>query len=168
MDNREVVKTFALKREHEVLISSVKNPCHIEVQLDANHLKLEQLMDKLEAKYNGFGASDFNMSDEYILTHRLCAATFSDNNWHRCRMVELNGDLVSVYYLDYGGEAQVPKDKIKFLYKDFDMPCQAVKAKFNNIKWNPKWNKDEESRKEIINYLLKRVMGKNLRAKIGK
>ena len=30
------------------------------------------------------------------------------------------------------------------------------------------WNKDEESRKEIINYLLKRVMGKNLRAKIGK
>ena len=167
LHNTEVLKAFAQKREHEVIVSSVCNPCNIEVQLVANRFKLEKLMEKLQKKYNGLDTLDLRIPDDYILTHRLCAAPSIDNNWYRCRIVELNGDSVTVFYLDYGDEARVRKNKLKFLCKEFDMPCQAVKAKFANIKYNPKWNKYEESKQQIINYLLQIVKGKNLRAKIG-
>ncbi len=46
------------------------------------------------------------------------------------------------------------------------MPCQAIKARFSNIKYDKKWEIKEEKEK-IINYLLNRTSNKILKAKIG-
>ena len=60
------------------------------------------------------------------------------------------------------------KKIIKFLYKDFNIPLQAVKARFANIKISKHWTENEDSKIQITNYLLARVMNKPLIAKIGK
>jgi hypothetical protein len=56
---------------------------------------------------------------EYITPTRLCAAIFPvDNNWHRCRIVEIaptNENLVLVNFIDYGGDSYVKK----FIYLFF-------------------------------------------------
>jgi hypothetical protein len=43
------------------------------------------------------------------------------------------------------------------------LPLQAIKAKFANIKFNPK---NEEQKIQVTNYLLNKVMNKPLIAKI--
>jgi len=107
LTNTEILKLMALKTEHKILISNAIHPNLIEIQLYSQGPKLEKLMDDLEARYTGFGASDFNMPETYMLSHRLCAAIYrGDGNWHRCRIVDKNRDLsiVLVHFVDYGGE----------------------------------------------------------------
>ena len=56
----------------------------------------------------------------------------------------------------------------KFLKNEFDMPLQAIKAKFANIKFNPDWTKNEDNKIRVTNYLLNKVMNKPLIATIGR
>lgn len=106
------------------------------------------------------------MPKGYIEHGHLCAAIFpNDNNYHRCRITGIynESNSVRVSYIDYGGDAVVKMNEIKFLSSNFAyLPIQAVNARFANI--NPplknKWTSC------IINYLLNRVAGKTLLADV--
>ena len=84
MTNIDVLKQMSLKREHKILVSNAIHPNLIEIQLYSQGPKLEKLMDDLETRYTGFGASDFDMPEQKMTNNRLCAAIYrGDGNWHR-------------------------------------------------------------------------------------
>jgi hypothetical protein len=166
LDAKEIFKTIALKSTHNIIVSNVKNPCDIQIQLVDNQKELGDLMDDLEELYCGIGASFYNMPIEFVQHGHLCAAIYTgDQNWHRCRIIGFDTakKLVRVAYIDYGGEEYVPLKNVKFLSRKFaNLPIQAINAKFANIKASREntWPKD------TINYLLNRVMGKVFQANI--
>lgn len=162
----EVLATLAKKPTHKIIVSNVKDPSNIQFQLADNVPALNKLMDDLEKVYYGIGTTSYNMPLDYVKLGRVCVALFSgDENWHRCRIVEVNSDrkLARVMFIDYGGDEWVQANKLKFLAKEFKyLPVQAIDGHFAGITKpaSGHWNK------ETVNYLLNRVMGKTLEATI--
>ncbi len=168
LNSIDVLKQFASKKTHQIVVSNVNNPCEIQIQLAENVNALNKLMEELELVYCGIGASNYNMPLEYIEHGHLCAAIYpGDMNWHRCRIIGVfpENKKVRVSYVDYGGDSLVDLENVKFLSSEFAyLPVQAVNAKFANIANVNK--KKTDWRKDTINYLLNRVTGKILTAEI--
>lgn len=165
IDSMSVLKKLASKKTHKIIVSNVADPSCIQIQLVENTYGLNKLMDDLEEVYCGLGASNFNMPMDYILHGHLCAAIYpGDKNWHRCRITGVFRETqqARVAFIDYGGDSLVPISGLKFLSSQFCyLPVQAVNARFFNIKkTGKKWPRD------IINYLLNRVVGKELTAEV--
>lgn len=162
----ELHKILLSKREHKVIVSNVIDPCNFQIQLVENNESLEELMDKLERVYYNVGSGYYDMPEEYVQVGKLCVAVFEmDKNWHRCRIsaVDYEKKEATVEFIDYGGESIVPMNSLKFLLKEFNyLPQQAIDACFFNIRARPKqlWRKD------VINYLINRLINKVLDAKI--
>lgn len=123
-------------------------------------------MDNLEKVYYGVGSGYYDMPENYVVMGKLCVAVFEmDNNWHRCRIigVDLNKKKARVDFIDYGGDAVVPINGLKFLLKEFSfMPPQAIDSCFSRIRSRP----DELWRKDTVNYMLNRLMNKKLKSKV--
>ena len=166
MDPNEILRSFAEKSTHRIIISNVINPTNFQIQLVDNGRALDSLMDELEKLYYGIGASHYNMPPEYIQHDRLCAAVFDgDKNWHRCRITGYYKEQKSarVQFIDYGGSSTVSINDIKFLAKQFDkLPIQAVNARLHNLAPPvlDTWHKN------IVDYMLSRVKGKVFSANI--
>ena len=83
ISKHELLLQLASRDTHAVIVSHVKTPCNIQIQLSANVDSLNKLMDELETAYHGIGSTLYTMPDEYMSNGRLCAGIFpSDNNWH--------------------------------------------------------------------------------------
>lgn len=166
MDPNEILKSFAEKSTHRIIISNVTNPTNFQIQLVENNRALDSLMDELEKLYYGIGASHYNMPTEYIQHYGICAAVFEgDKNWHRCRITGYYREqkAVRVQFIDYGGNSIVSINDVKFLAKQFDkLPIQAVNARLHNLAPPvlDTWHKG------IVDYMLQRVKGKVFSANI--
>lgn len=167
MSYGEIRKKIFSKQEHEIIVSNVKNPSYFHIQLFENIDKINKLMDDLEKIYYGIGSDYYNMDEEYIKVGIICAALFEKGeDWHRCRITgqDMKKKMVQVEYIDYGGEAWVPMNSLKFLLKDFsELPPQAIAACCSRIRSRP----DHLWRKDIINYMLNRFVNKKLIAKVS-
>lgn len=173
-----IMRKIAEKSRHEIIVSNVRSPREMQIQLAENVDQLNMLMDELERIYVASTYTrSFNMPLEYIKFGRLCAAIYPvDFNWHRCRIIGLNKDAnwAKVNYLDYGGDSVVNFDHIKFLNnKCAELPAQAVQAHFFNIRppgtgqSKPKPGKTPANwLPETINYLLNKVMHQTLEADV--
>ena len=166
LDSSVLLQRMASSRTHSIIVSNVHNPSNIQVQFSDNVAKLDELMDELEICYCGIGSSSYDMPIEYVQMGRLCAAIYpADNNWHRACItgVHLERKQARVEFIDYGGDSLVTLKNMKFLDKRFaELPVQAVNARFANVRCT----KRTEWPKDIINYLLNRVMGKQLTAHV--
>jgi hypothetical protein len=153
-------------QKSSVIVSNIIDPCYFQIQLEENSSDLENLMEKLENVYCGFGASIYDMCEEDLKVDRLCAATFhKDKNWHRCKIVKYDEALkrVKVFYLDYGGYDLVDLKNVKFLDKEFaKWPIQILDAKCHNLKKpsHIEWNEN------IIKYMLMKVQSVFLTVKL--
>lgn len=167
MSYEEIHKKILVKQEHEIIVSNVKNPSNFHIQLFANIESINKLMDDLEKIYYGIGSDYYNMSEEYVQVGKICVALFEKGeDWHRCRIIglDMKTKMVQVEYIDYGGEAWVPINSLKFLLKDFsELPPQAIDACCSRIRPRP----DHLWRKDIINYMLNRFVNKKLVAKVS-
>jgi hypothetical protein len=166
LDAVKVKKQFLKNQKCSIIVANIIDPCYFQIQLEENSSDLENLMEKLEKVYCGFGASIYDMSEDDLKVNRLCAATFSkDQNWHRCKIVKYDETLkkVKVFYIDYGGYDFVELKNVKFLDKEFaKWPVQVLDAKCHNLK-KPSlivWNEN------IIEYMLMKVQGVFLTVKI--
>ncbi|XP_022107965.1 uncharacterized protein LOC110988589 [Acanthaster planci] len=64
-----------------------------------------------------------------------CIAKFSDDEqWYRATVLAEKGDMVEVFFVDYGNKQSVPRDQVKALTEDFsDLPAQTVKCALAHI-----------------------------------
>lgn len=162
----QIRKQILVKNEHDIIVSNVKNPSNFHIQLFENIDSINKLMDDLEKIYYGVGSDYYNMAEEYVEVGKMCVALFEKGeDWHRCRItgVDLKNKMVQVEYIDYGGDAWVPSNSLKFLLKDFsELPPQAIYACCSRIRPKP----DHLWRKDIINYMLNRFVNKKLIGKV--
>lgn len=156
-----------LSVECNIIVSHIINPFEMSIQIAKNVPKLNLLMDDLENAYLGVGASHYNMTHEYIQIGKYCAAIFpGDKNWHRCKILEIDDKkkLARVSFIDYGGEAWVSMNELKFLCRRFmNLPQQALLARLSNVDYmnvaGKRWDEN------VTNYLLKIVQSKVFKAK---
>jgi hypothetical protein len=148
--------------KHTILISLVSKQCILKFQLYRNVPQLDALMNELEKQYYGIGASTVSMPDEYLVSGRLCVGVCPlEEDWHRCEIVHVyvKRKKVKLYFIGYGGEAEVDFDKVKFLRREFGvLPVQAMNTKLANVNLRPN--------ETLKNYMLSRVTNKPLLATI--
>lgn len=172
-----IMRTIARKTRHTIIVSNVRNPREMQIQLAENLDTLNRLMDELERIYaSSICSRSFNIPVEYVKFGRLCAAIYpQDLNWHRCRIIGLNRDAnwAKVHFIDYGGDSVVPFENIKFLSNQCaTLPAQAVQAHFFNLR-PPKSGVKPPPGKvpaswlaDSVNYLLNLVMNKIIEAEV--
>ena len=167
LDTFKLLEDVDLHSECNVIISHIISPFEMSIQISYNINKLELLMDDLENAYLGVGASHYNMSKEYIQIGKYCAAVFpGDKNWHRCKILEIDDkrQLTRVAFIDYGGEAMVSMNELKFLCRRFmNLPQQAIPARLSNVDFLNTAGKRWADK--TTDYLLKIVQSKTFKAK---
>lgn len=172
-----IMRTIAQKSRHSIIVSNIRNPREMQIQLSENFDQLNMLMDELEHIYvTSICSRSFNMPIEYVKFNKLCAAVYpNDENWHRCRIIGVNRDAnwAKVNYLDYGGDAVVDLSQIKFLStRCAQLPAQAVQAHFFNIRAPGSGTKPAPGKtpatwsSNSINYLLNLFLNKTLEAEV--
>ncbi|XP_071999815.1 tudor domain-containing protein 6 isoform X2 [Engystomops pustulosus] len=80
-------------------------------------------------------------SDEFFDTLQVgspCNVIFSeDNNWYRAMVTRMEGELVTVRFIDYGNEDTVGKDQIKILPESLvKIPPQALSCRLADFDTN--------------------------------
>ncbi len=122
LDQKDIWKDFLKSKTININVSFVKNPCEFNIQLVENKYDLENLMNELEMTYCGFGASYYDMPVEYVTIGRYCAGLFPfDNNWHRCKIVEVftKTKEARVSYIGNFNIILKLKSSLKYICKDF-------------------------------------------------
>lgn len=121
-----------------VYISTVDNPGQIWFQIRGKTTTeaLEVLMEKLDVFYNGNEGKKYKMPDTSIEIDNICAALWTDDNWHRGIITGIpSKEAVDILYVDYGTKGTIPKGYLRFLKKEFMiLPSQAIKGRLSNIK----------------------------------
>lgn len=124
--------------KHSIIVSQVQDPSFIQFQLYENYYELESLMNQLEHAYYGIGSTMYDMPDQFKRNGLVCVAIFpNDKNWHRAYILQTfkKERRATVYFIDYGGQALIDYDNIKFMKREFThLPIQALDAKFANVK----------------------------------
>lgn len=175
--NDAIMRTVAQKSRHSIIVSNVRNPREMQIQLSENVDQLNMLMDELEHIYvSSICSRSFSMPLDYMKFGRLCAAIYpNDLNWHRCKILFANRDAnwAKVNYLDYGGDSIVGLDQIKFLStRCAQLPAQALQAHFFNIRAPYSGMKTAPGKPAVtwsansINYLLNLFINKTLEAEV--
>ncbi|PSN45877.1 hypothetical protein C0J52_11031 [Blattella germanica] len=105
----------------------------IKVQPYKDATRLEKMMEDMQSHYieNKYP----HPTPENVHEGGLYAALHNDNHWYRvCVSNVINGNMVSVYFCDYGDVSVLTLDKLQPLTNQFkELPYQAIKAKLAGI-----------------------------------
>ena len=85
---------------------------------------LDDLMAKLEEYY-----STDEQTMPSVSTGSYCVGQYEDGGWYRAQITQVEGESVSVFYIDYGDVATLPLSGIRSLKSEFStLPAQAVQC----------------------------------------
>ncbi|RZC35876.1 RING finger protein 17 [Asbolus verrucosus] len=149
-------KRFTLGQEELVVISYLKDPFHICVQLVQNIEVLNKMKHEMTIFYEHrrsiscVPVENTNVVVKY--QHE------SQGNWHRGRIMDVNiaSQNVDVYFVDWGGSATVPWSNIRLLTEQFTkVECQAIIVKLTDIQQT---SVDEPWPQEAIDFLQEQVL----------
>lgn len=109
-----------------VFVSSASGPSKFSCQLMKMADSLDELMNEMFEYYDALSGQQ-----EQLLTpsvDKFCAAKFTlDDGWYRARILEVQGDNVSVIYIDYGNSETLLPSRLKALSSNFhNLPTQAI------------------------------------------
>ncbi|KAM9294589.1 tudor and KH domain-containing protein [Gastrophryne carolinensis] len=123
--------TFRAGEFVDVYVSASENPEHFWIQILGS--RFSQL-DKLTTEMTNFYRQQ--KATVEIQVGDIVAAPFRNNgSWYRAQVTGcLEGDLVDLYYVDYGDNWKTPKETLFPLRSDFlSLPFQAVECGLSNI-----------------------------------
>ncbi|XP_053721452.1 tudor and KH domain-containing protein [Synchiropus splendidus] len=131
--------------EHlEVYVSASENPNHFWIQiLGVRSLQLDKLTKEMSHFYSS-GPNEQRV--ETIVVGDIVAAPYRDfGSWNRARVLgTLESGLVDLYYVDYGDNAELPRESLCRMRSDFlSLPFQAIECSLAGVR--PKgevWTED--------------------------
>ncbi|KAM9817671.1 tudor and KH domain-containing protein [Neosynchiropus ocellatus] len=131
--------------EHlEVYVSASENPNHFWIQiLGVRSLQLDKLTKEMSHFYTS-GPTEQRV--ETIVVGDIVAAPYRDfGSWNRARVLgTLGSGLVDLYYVDYGDNAELPRESLCRMRSDFlSLPFQAIECSLAGVR--PKgeaWTED--------------------------
>ena len=108
----------------EVFVPFVESVQNFFCQSSRSSSDLDDLMTRLE---------EFYTTNEEPLTSissgSFCVAQYEDGGWYRAQVTQVQGQSISVFYIDYGDTAALPMSSIRALRPEFSsLPAQAVKC----------------------------------------
>ncbi|XP_014677221.1 PREDICTED: tudor domain-containing protein 1-like [Priapulus caudatus] len=113
----------------ETYVSAVESPNHFWLQVVREKSRaLDRLVDDMNAHYALCPPSE---EDEVVPRPGDLVATdfVYDNGWYRARVLTVTGDLVTVYYPDFGDTGQVLASRLRKLSRAFlVLPFQAIEC----------------------------------------
>ncbi|XP_054751341.2 tudor and KH domain-containing protein-like [Lytechinus pictus] len=119
-----------------VYVSAVEHPGHFWLQIVSSKAKdLDLMLMNMTEFYNNPDNQKAFQPDS-LQKGEIVAAPFShDQMWYRTRILGfLDGDMVDLYYVDYGDSEAVPKSSVCTLRDDFlILPFQAVEFSLANV-----------------------------------
>ncbi|XP_034165539.1 tudor and KH domain-containing protein isoform X2 [Pangasianodon hypophthalmus] len=122
--------------EHlEVYVSASENPQHFWIQIiGVRSLQLDKLTTEMSRFYNGDTLHEHRV--EAIVVGDIVAAPYQDHGtWNRARVLGvLSSGLVDLYYVDFGDNAELPRDQLRSLRSDFlSLPFQAIECSLAEV-----------------------------------
>ncbi|XP_049858624.1 tudor domain-containing protein 7-like isoform X1 [Schistocerca gregaria] len=117
----------------DIHVTMASNPSNFMVQAYENLAALDEMMDKLQERYNEIGGGSVPQS---IVEGEFYAVLHSDQLWYRGKVISVMSDsVISVYFCDYGDVSVLSREKFRLLADEFKtLPHQAIKAKLCAVK----------------------------------
>ena len=109
-----------------VFVSSATGPTNFFCQLMKTADSLDELMNQMFEYYEELSAQQEQMSKPSV--GEFCAAKFTlDDGWYRAKVLGVQGNNVSVLYVDYGNSETLSLSRLKTLNSKFhSLPIQAI------------------------------------------
>ncbi|KAK1794092.1 hypothetical protein P4O66_010998, partial [Electrophorus voltai] len=122
--------------EHlEVYVSASEHPQHFWIQIiGVRSLQLDKLTAEMSRFYNGDILHEHKV--EAIVVGDILAAPYRDHGtWNRARVLGVLGSgLVDIYYVDFGDNAELPRDQLRSMRSDFlSLPFQAIECSLAGV-----------------------------------
>lgn len=93
---------------------------------------LDDLMTKLEEHYSTIQGDVTSVS-----AGSFCVAKYEDGGWYRAQVIDVQGQTVNAFYIDYGDTATLPLNSIRTLKPEFaTLPAQAVQCSLKGFSDN--------------------------------
>ncbi|XP_034049776.1 tudor and KH domain-containing protein isoform X2 [Thalassophryne amazonica] len=123
--------------EHlEVYVSASANPNHFWIQiLGVRSLQLDKLTEEMTRFYNNGNLTEHRV--EAIVVGDIVAAPYQNHGtWNRARVLGVLGSgLVDLYYVDFGDNAELPRDGLCHMRSDFlSLPFQAIECNLAGVR----------------------------------
>nr|XP_022902802.1 tudor domain-containing protein 7 isoform X1 [Onthophagus taurus] len=117
----------------DVQIPTAVNPWNFFVQPYSSKLKLDEMMQNIQAEYEKANFSPLQLDD--VNPGKIYASKFEDGKWYRTSIMKvINSSSISVFYCDFGYYSSVSVNQLFPLNSHFlQLPCQAIKAKLYGI-----------------------------------
>ena len=111
-----------------VFVSSATSPAKFFCQLLKTAASLDELMNEMFEYFEPLSHQQEQLSEPSV--GEFCAAKFSlDDGWYRAKVVEVKGDSVSVFYIDYGNSETLSLSRLKVLDSKFQsLASQAIEC----------------------------------------
>ncbi|XP_067123272.1 tudor domain-containing protein 5-like [Centruroides vittatus] len=121
-----------------ISVCDIDSPDQFWIQLKGKTTSesLKMLMENLQVTYNNEKNDKYQMPDNFVAEHNVCAVLWSFNNaWHRGIITKvLQKDQVEVFYVDYGTKCKVSKKSLRLLKKEFlSLPSQALRGRLSYV-----------------------------------
>ena len=113
---------------------SAVSPCNFWCQpAKSSTTDLPLLMDKIQDCYSGSEVVSEEVDDMSI--GMPCVSQFSnDEIWHRAMITSIDGDSVTVRFVDYGNTRDVSRSKVRAIVSHFtELPMQAFKCVLSGV-----------------------------------
>uniref|UniRef100_A0A8C6T5S0 Tudor and KH domain containing n=1 Tax=Neogobius melanostomus TaxID=47308 RepID=A0A8C6T5S0_9GOBI len=123
--------------EHlEVYVSASENPNHFWIQiLGVRSIQLDKLIEEMTRFYSSGNPTDQRV--EAVVVGDIVAAPYQDHGtWNRARVLgALPSGLVDLYYVDFGDNGELPRDRLRRMRSDFlSLPFQAIECNLAGVK----------------------------------
>uniref|UniRef100_A0A8C7ZLK6 Tudor and KH domain containing n=1 Tax=Oryzias sinensis TaxID=183150 RepID=A0A8C7ZLK6_9TELE len=153
--------------EHlEVFVSASENPNHFWIQiLGVRSYQLDKLTEEMSRFYSS--ANPTEQKVETVLVGDIVAAPYRDHStWNRARVLGVLGSgLVDLYYVDFGDNAELPRDRLRRMRSDFlSLPFQAIECTLAGVK--PKGEVWTEEALDVFEQLTHCASWRPLQAKL--
>ena len=111
-----------------VFVSSATTPAKFFCQLLKTSASLDELMNGMFEYYESLSPQQEQLSEPSV--GEFCASKFSlDDGWYRAKVLDVKGNSVSVFYIDYGNSETLPLSRLKVLNSKFqNLPSQAIEC----------------------------------------
>ncbi|XP_024153912.1 tudor and KH domain-containing protein isoform X2 [Oryzias melastigma] len=153
--------------EHlEVYVSASENPNHFWIQiLGVRSYQLDKLTEEMNRFYSGANPTEQRV--ETVVVGDIVAAPYQDHStWNRAKVLGVLGSgLVDLYYVDFGDNGELPRDRLRRMRSDFlSLPFQAIECTLAGVK--PKGEVWTEEALDVFEQLTHCASWRPLQAKL--
>ncbi|KAL3854394.1 hypothetical protein ACJMK2_013665 [Sinanodonta woodiana] len=126
----------AYKEYVEVYVSAIASPGIFWVQLvNSASLQLDLLTEQMTVFY-GSNYDSGNLLVTDVKKGDIVASPFeNDTSWYRARVMDVDGDKLDLYFIDYGDSNYSQKNSIRIIQQEFlCLPAQAIECRIASVK----------------------------------